>query len=509
MERLTGLDATFLYLETPTAHMHVAMTAIVDTSSMPEGYSFERFRDHIVSRFSRVPAFRRRLVEVPFQLHHPVWIEDPNFDIDYHVRRVAVPSPGGRRELADLAAQIASIPLHRDRPLWEVWVIEGLKQGRLAMVSKVHHAAIDGASGAEVMTELFDIEALPYDEPIEQTQPSEDVPSDLALMSYAMASKAKRSASLLTLIGQTAQSVANVVANRRDPEGQTGAAPLSAPRTPWSGAISPGRRVAFGRIPLGEVKQIKSALDATVNDVILAVCSGALRRYLEAHDVLPDEPLVAVCPVSVRTADEVGTGGNKVSGMFVSLASNVADPLIRVAAIAESTIGAKQEHNAVGARMLTEWGEYAAPRTFGLASRLYSSMGIADRHRPIHNLIISNVPGPPFQLYLAGAEVIATYPMGPIMEGCGLNVTVLSYRDSIDFGFMADREMVPDIWEMPRYIDEAFMELKEVVLGTQATSAPKQQAPAKKAPVKKAPAKKAPAKKAPAKKQARTRKTTA
>ncbi|MCL4163800.1 UNVERIFIED_CONTAM: hypothetical protein GTU68_021251, partial [Idotea baltica] len=326
MQRLSGLDATFLYLETPSAHMHVAMTGIYDTSTMPNGYSFEAFRDHVSSRFHSIPAFTRRLAEVPFKLHHPVWIEDPHFDVDYHIRRIAVPAPGGRRELAQIAAEIASVPLDRTRPLWEVWVIEGVKQNRIGFVAKVHHAAIDGASGAEIMTELYDLEPDPAPRPDIEPRVPDHVPTDLELVSYAMASKVRNGRQMPPLIGRTVQGIANVVNNRRDPEGAVGAAPLTAPRTPWNGTISPRRQVSFARLPLGEAKQIKDALGVKMNDVVLAVCSGTLRHYLLAHDALPEDPLVSVCPVSVRTEEEEGTGGNKVSGMFTSLATDVADP---------------------------------------------------------------------------------------------------------------------------------------------------------------------------------------
>lgn len=471
MQRLSGLDATFLYLETPSAHMHVAMTGIYDTSTMPDGYSFEAFRDHVASRFHSIPAFTRRLAEVPFKLHHPVWIEDPHFDVDYHIRRVAVPAPGGRRELAQMAAEIASVPLDRTRPLWEVWVIEGVKHGRVGFVAKVHHSAIDGASGAEIMTELYDLEPDPPPRPDPEPIEPDHVPTDLELVSYALASKVRNGRAMPPLIGRTVQGIANVINNRRDPEGAVGAAPLTAPRTPWNGTISPRRQVSFARLPLDEAKSIKDVLGVKINDIVLAVCSGTLRHYLIAHDALPDEPLISVCPVSVRTEEEEGTGGNRVSGMFTSLATDVSDVAERLEHIRQSTIGAKNEHNAVGARMLTDWGEFAAPRTFAMASRLYSSMNLPDLHRPIHNLVISNVPGPPFPLYLAGAELIAAYPMGPLMEGTGLNITVLSYRDAIDIGFMADQELIPDVWEFADYVDTAFDELRELAAATTADSA--------------------------------------
>jgi WS/DGAT/MGAT family acyltransferase len=482
MQRLSGMDATFLYLETPTSHMHVAMTGIYDTSTMPGGYSFDAIKEHIRSRLHLVPPFTRRLVEVPFQLHHPVWVEDPNFDLDYHVRRIGVPAPGGRRELGEIAAQIASVPLDRNRPLWEAWVIEGLKHDRVGFVCKVHHSAIDGAAGAEIMTALYDLEPTPPPRPEPEPPEPEHIPSDLELVSYAVRSRFGRLPGMVPLLGRTIQSINNVVANRRDPEGRVGAVPLTAPRTPWNAAIGPQRRVAFARIDLDEAKRLKDAYGVKLNDVVLAVVAGALRTYLLGRgDELPAEPLLAVCPVSVRHEDETDAGGNKVSAMFTSLATDIADPAQRLAQIAENTIGAKTEHNALGARMLTDWGEFAAPRTFGLASRLYSSMQLADRHRPIHNLVISNVPGPPFPLYLAGAELVAAYPMGPVMEGAGLNATVLSYRYSIDFGFMADRDLMPDVWDLAGAVGSAFEELK--------AAAPKRPpSKAKKAPAKRAPA---------------------
>jgi WS/DGAT/MGAT family acyltransferase len=461
MERLSGMDATFLYIETPAGHMHVAMVGIYDVSTMPGGYSFDRIKSHIAERLQVVPPFRRRLVEVPFQFHHPVWVEDPNFNLNYHVRRIGCPAPGGRRELGEVAAQIASIPLDRTRPLWEAWVIEGLKQDRVGFVVKVHHAAIDGASGAEIMTALYDLgpEAAPL-EPVEI--PTERIPNDAELVGYAAMSKLRRAKEAVPLIGRTVQSVANMVGRVRNPDEHHGAVPLTAPRTPFNHSIGPHRSVAFARVPLDETKAVKEALGVKVNDVVLALCSGTLRRYLELHGGIPEEPLVAVCPVSVRAEEELGTSGNKVSAMFASLATDVDDPGERLRTICDSTDGAKQDHNAIGARMLTDWAEWAAPKTFGLASRLYSSMNLADSHRVIHNLVISNVPGPPFPLYLAGAELVAAYPMGPIIDGAGLNITVLSYRDHVDIGFLADRDLVPDVWDLAALVQPAFDELKEL-----------------------------------------------
>ena len=476
MQRLTGLDATFLYSETPSQHMHVSMVGVFDTSTMRGGYSFAAVRDLIQSRLPQIPMFRRRLVEVPFRIHHPVWVEDPHFDLDFHVRRMAVPAPGTMRELTDLAGDFLSRPLDRSRPLWEMWIVEGLEEGRIGVLAKVHHSMIDGVTGAELMVHLFDLEPEPSAaaEPVEDTgddrQP-EHIPNDLELVAFAARSLARQPVRLVRTIPATVRSVVNIVSRRRG--GASGmATPFSAPRTPWNGAITPHRIVAVGTLSLDDVKAVKNHFGTTVNDVVLALCSGALRKYLLAHGATVDTPLVSVVPISVR-AEAAATGAdateglateagaNQVSAMFVSLATELADPTERLRAIARLTRGAKDEHNALGAAVLMNWAEFAAPGVFARAMRLYSTMNLADRHRPIHNVIISNVPGPPFPLYLAGSRLEVLAPLGPIMEGAGLNITVMSYIDRIDVGLIACRELIPDIWDLADDFSASMEELKK------------------------------------------------
>jgi diacylglycerol O-acyltransferase / wax synthase len=459
MERLSGLDASFLYLETPSHHMHVALTAVFDPSTMPGGYSFEAIKEFIASRLHLVPPFRRRVVEVPFRLGHPIWVEDPHFDLDFHIRRIGAPAPAGMAEVAELAGQLASTPLDRSRPLWELWVIEGLADGNVAVVTKMHHCAVDGVSGAELLVNLFDLEPTGRELDPPPAREPEEIPSELELIGHALASRVRRQLSVLPLLGSTTRTLNTLVRRHRDPGAIVGAVPLTAPRTSWNAAISPHRRVAFARVSLTDVKAVKNAAGCTVNDVILGVMAGTMRRYLEKRDELPAEPLVAVCPISVRTDDQTSETNNKVSAMFTALATQEPDPVERLRSISETTRGAKEDHNAIGATFLQDWAEFAAPTTFALASRLYSSLHLADRHRPIHNLIISNVPGPPFPLYYAGATLVAAYPMGPVMEGAGINVTVMSYMDNVDIGFMCDRELVPDASDLPGYVDEAMQEL--------------------------------------------------
>ncbi|HVA43633.1 MAG TPA: wax ester/triacylglycerol synthase family O-acyltransferase [Acidimicrobiales bacterium] len=463
MQRMTGLDAAFLYAETPSQHMHVALVGVFDTASMKGGYRFEAIKSLIEARLPRIPMFTRRLAQVPFRLHHPVLVEDPDFDIDFHVRRMAAPAPGSVRELCEMAGDFVSRPLDRSRPLWQMWVVEALEEGRIGILAKVHHSLIDGVTGAEVMVHLFDLEAEPAPEPVPETRAVERFPSDLELLTYAAGSMARQPARLASTLVGTARSIGGLARRRR--EGGSGmASPFSAPRTPWNGAITAHRAVAVGTLALEDIKAVKNAFGTTVNDVVLALCSGALRRYLADHGGLPEASLVSVVPVSVRSDDSSAPeGANQVSAMFVSLATDLENPADRLRAIAESTKGAKEEHHAMGADVLQNWAEFAAPGSFGRAMRLYSEMNLADRHRPIHNVIISNVPGPPFPLYMAGAKLAVMAPLGPIMEGAGLNVTVMSYMDRVDIGLIACRESIPDIWDLAEDFEVAMAELKKAV----------------------------------------------
>ena len=483
MERLSGLDSAFLSFETPSMHLHVAIAAVIDPSTMATPYTFDDLKAFVARRLMRDVAFRRRVVEVPFRLNHPLWVEDPHLDLDYHIRRHVLPAPGGPRELTDLTGAIVGVPLDRARPLWEIHVVEGLYDGNVALIGKIHHAAVDGVSGAELFIHLFDLTPHPPDEigteatgadsstaapgtgpdtsddPAAAPGPAERIPSDIEMVGHALLSQARRVVSLPGLLGRTVRTASHLVSRHRDPEATVGAVPLRAPRTPWSSAITPHRSVAFARVRLSDIKRVRAAFGVKVNDVVLAIVSGALRRYLIDRSTLPRDPLVGMCPVSVRTEDERGQPDNRVSGMFVHMRTDIADPAKQLRAIARATKGAKADHNAVGAKFIQNWAEQAAPSTFVLATRLYSRLNLADRHPPIYNLVVSNVPGPDFPLYLDGAELVATYPMGPIMEGAGLNVTVLSYLDNVDFGFLASAELVPDVWDMADVVDEVMADL--------------------------------------------------
>jgi diacylglycerol O-acyltransferase / wax synthase len=464
MERLSGLDSAFLSLETPSMHLHVASLSVVDTTTMRVPYDFDWLKDFMWRRLTHLETSRRRIVPVPFHLNHPIWVEDPNFDVEYHIRRHALPSPGGEAELAALAAEIIGTPLDRTRPLWEIHVIEGLaEEGCIGLVGKIHHCAVDGVSGAELFVHLFDLTADGDDiEPAEPIEP-ERIPSEIEMVTHAVWSQARRTLSLPGLLGRTARTASQLVQRHRNPDAVVGAVPLKAPRTLWNAAITPHRSVAFASVGLPDIKEIKNAFGVKVNDVVLAVVAVAARRYLEEHDAVPESPLVAMVPVSVRTEDERGRFDNRVSSMFVHLRTDIAEADDMLRAIAEATKGAKEDHNALGAKLLQNWAEHAAPATFALATRLYTRLDLVDRLPPIYNLIVSNVPGPPFDLYLAGARLAHAYPLGPISEGAGLNVTVLSHGDVVDFGFVACAELVPDLAVLAAHVDDAMSELRSRV----------------------------------------------
>ena len=459
MERLSGLDASFLYFETPNQHMHVLAVIEFDPATMPGGYSFENIVEMIRGRLHLAPPLRRRLARVPFNLNHPVWVEDPDFDLDYHVRRIGCPAPGTDRELAEMVGDFASRPLDRSRPLWELVVVEGLAHGKVAAMAKMHHCTIDGVSGANLMVHFFDL--APETEvklPPEDWKPDR-VPTDIELAGRGLAERSVRPLRLLKILPETVASVRRFVQARREHGGPGMAAPLTAPRTIYNSAITPHRQVAFAEISLDDVKAIKNAHGTTVNDVVQAICAGALRRHLRRYDEIPDKSLIAAVPVSVRDdADESG-GSNKVSALFSSLHTEMRDPIERLLAIHEGNKGAKEEHKAIGAKLLQDWGEFAAPTTFSLAVRIYTGTRLIQRGPVAVNLVISNVPGPPIPLYFAGAKLSGLYPLGPVLEGIALNVTVVSYMDRLYWGLIACREAVPGLWDLAEAIPVALDEL--------------------------------------------------
>jgi WS/DGAT/MGAT family acyltransferase len=482
---------------------------------------------------------RRRLVEVPFQLDHPYWIDDPDFDLTYHVRHIGLAPPGGADQLAEQVARIVGRRMDRSRPLWEAYVIEGLADGRWAMLTKTHHATIDGASGVLLLGMLTD-PAPDTPMPDHVDWAGEAVPSDRELLQRTMHNLAvnpvKGMRLSLRMVRNFAEaagvnSVSAVASQARDAlkSMALGGAidtpepvhrvriPLSpAPPTPFNRAVTPHRRFAMRSTALGNIKALKDATGCTVNDVVMAICSGALREYLLRHDALPEAPLRAMVPVSIRTGEEEDPWTNRVGGIIADLPTNCADPLERLRRCHEAMNEAKLQMDILPAEDIAELAQVAPPLAATAAMRLQSRLRLADRVNLPANVVISNVPGPRNALYFAGSKMTNYIPVSTIADDMGLNITVHSYLDRLDFGLIADRELVPDLWDLvDLHIDEIGVlfdatgaEWAEVQKapsmrrGAAKRSTAKRKALAKKTPAKKRSPRKAPAKKAPTKNEA-------
>lgn len=449
LQRLSGLDASFLYLETSTQPLHVCSILELDTSTIPGGYSFEQLREELSVRIAAIPSFREKLSNTFLNLDHPVWVEDEEFDVDRHVHRIGLPAPGGRVELAEICGHLASLPLDRRHPLWEMWAIEGLdgtdarKGGRLAVLTKVHHAAVDGVTGANLMSQLCSIEPdPPAPEPV-PVRGHEVNPLRIAL--GGLGRFASRPIDLATnVLPSTVTTVVDTV--RRAAGGRAMANPFAAPPSPFNGRITAHRNVAFAQLDLDDIKTVKDHFGVKVNDVVMALVSGVLRTYLLDRGQLPDSSLVAMIPVSVHDRSD-RPGRNQVSGMFSSLHTEIDDPAERLKAIAQANTVAKEHSSAIGATLLQDWSQFAGPAVFGVAMRVYARTRLTES-RPVHNLVVSNVPGPQVPLYFLGAEVEAMYPLGPIFHGAGLNITVMSLNGRLNVGLISCPELLPDLWDM-------------------------------------------------------------
>ena len=467
MEQLSGLDGAFLAMETRSVFGHVGSVCIVDAKSARSRLTLERFTKVIESRLPLVPLFRRRLVTVPFGLDHPYWIEDPDFDIEFHIRESAVPAPGNDRQLSEQVARLHARPLDRSRPLWEVYLITGLEGGRAAIYSKIHHAAIDGISGGDILTAVLDVSPEGRVLPEAGVFEGEKQPPPawmLGRSAFALARQplqAIRVATDLTRLIPGIPAIANVFGSPwplrlggNDSKDLLTQTAMRAPKTPFNAPLSPHRRWAFTDLPLAEVKSLRGVhgrAGLTVNDVVMTLCAGALRRWLELHEALPAAPLIAAVPVSVRTRDQKGSYGNRVSMMLAALPTNLPDPGERLGAMHEAMRAAKDQHGAIPASLLADVTQFALPALANQVWRLSARLRLFERVNPF-NLIVSNIPGPNVPLYFAGAELLAYYPVSALVDGQGLNITVMSYRGNLYFGLIACRELVPDLEVMAGYL---------------------------------------------------------
>jgi diacylglycerol O-acyltransferase / wax synthase len=450
MERMTGIDPMFIYSDTPETPMEIAYACIFDPATAEGGYSFERVTDLLTSRIPDLRPFRRRLMPVPLGLDHPRWVDDPDFDLDNHLHRTALPAPGGEAEFTALVAEVMGRPLTPGQPPWEMHVIEGLASGKIGLIAKVHHAVIDGVAGAQMLAQLLDFapEGRAVTAPCPPWVPSR-LPSQTQLVTDALPSFIKspvRALRAVREVGHTAVRLARcVVGDRIGPV----SLPFGAPAT-FESPVGARRAVAFAELEMAQVRVLKERFGSTINDVVLAVCSGALRTHLAAHGEEAESPLVAVVPVSVR-GDEHGAGpGNQLSAMFVPLSNDCKTPLERLRTVTAASASCKGQERAVGyGPMATLLADAIPPALARPVIQLGVRSGILRKLRA-GNLMISNVPGPDFPLYFAGMQLRGVYPLGPVVDGVALNVTVQSYRDSLFVGINAGASAVGDLPDLAR-----------------------------------------------------------
>jgi diacylglycerol O-acyltransferase / wax synthase len=498
VERMTGLDGAFLALESSTTHLHIVGVLVLEPRDETFEATFRRIRALIADRVELVRPFRMRLVAPALGLGHQGLVEDRGVDLDYHVRRAGLPRPGGRRELESLVADIASRPLDRSRPLWEMHLVDGLAGDGVVVVAKVHHAIIDGVAGTEVLATFFDL--VPDGVPASVTRldrrrgssagaaPHTDNDGDgwltgvgtgsgteLDQLRELLASVPGHVDAVLRSIGRTVQRARSTAAQRRVPSTPTATLPLTAPRTSVNRAISAYRRVALGDLAMDDVRRVRDVLGGTTNDVILATVAGSLRSFFARRGEKPDGALVALVPVSVRAGSRRGPPGgsgagspvegalgNQLSALLVTLPTTVDDPVDRLRDVRASAAAAKELDRTGGPDLLAGWAEALVPALASRASQAATDSRLFDRLRPVVNVVVSNVPGPDVPIYLAGSRLRTLYPIGPVVEGVGVNVTVISYLDRIHVGVQACFDLVPDVEVIARGIEDSLAELVRV-----------------------------------------------
>jgi diacylglycerol O-acyltransferase len=460
-DRLTAVDASFLAQEGPNAHMHIG--AVMVFEGPPP--AFEDFADHVRGRLHLVPRYRQKLAVPPLETGRPMWIDDTNFNLEYHLRHTALPEPGSEDQLRALAARIHSQQLDRTKPLWELWLVQGLADGRFALISKTHHAVVDGIAGVDLATVLFDMEPVPPPLPHEgEPWVPQPEPNAVALaargvrglirLPFSIAGRAVAAAThpteSLHAAREAVEGVAEVAWAGLNP----------APDTPLNVPIGPHRRFAMVRCELADFKLVKNAFGGTVNDVVLTTVAGGLRRWLQSRGVRTDGlELRALVPVSIRAVDERGDGGNRLAAMRGPLPVYIEDPVARLDAVRQAMDGLKESKQAVGAEVLAGVQNLAPPTILAQASRMNFSTRL-------FNLLVTNVPGPQFPLYALGRELQELFPVAFLPSNHALAVAIMSYNGGIDFGLLGDYDAMPDLDQFAVFLDESRQELVDAATAT-------------------------------------------
>jgi len=473
LKPLSGLDSLFLHLETPETPMHVASLHLFD---LPEGYRGDFHADlkhRVARRLHLVPLFRRRLHTLPLAIGNPFWVEEVDVDLDYHVRRVRLARPGTQAQLEACAARIHATLMDRDHPLWEVHVIEGLQSGQVGLYIRVHHAVLDGAAGMALAGALLDPTPEPRDVPPPRGKRAQaEPPGIVELARAALKHDVDQYTKLLRRLPDLVGMLAGAGKRPGDPSAEPARRSRAfGPRTPLNVSITGERRFAAVSLPLDEVKRVARAHDAKLNDVVLAICSGALRSYLSRHGGIPRQPLIAGMPFSLREAGNTDYS-TQVTMTLVNLATDIADPVQRLRAIRDAAGAIKSVAGRAKALIPTDTPSLGAPWLLGGLAALYERSKLADRLPPIMNVVISNIPGPVAPLYAAGARMRSYWPLSIVEHGVGLNITVVSYCGALDFGLVAARCAVPDVHPLARAIEEAHAELLGLTMEQGGRAAP-------------------------------------
>jgi diacylglycerol O-acyltransferase len=468
MQQVSGQDATFLYAESPTSPMHIATLTIVEGS-----IEFNDFKEIVASKLHLIPKFRKKLLNVPLNLDYPYWVDDPNFDIDLHINRLKLPDPANWKTLREMTSSIFSSPLDLRRPLWSIDFIEGLDEvsqvpkGSIAIVSKIHHVMIDGRSGVSIMSILFDKSEDDKNKKPSPPKPyePEPLPDEISLLIKSTYGFFKNPLKVPKLIGETAYSFLKVKMNsqlkiKRSSLKST----YATPKTIFNESVSPKRTWGTAILSFDRINTLRKIMDVSVNDLILAICAGAIRRYLEEREKLPVQPLVANVPISIRVKGEEHEMNNKISNMFVKIGTHIKNPIERLEFIYEQTSVGKSKHKAVGAKALSKMADAVPFGLANLAASLYSKYNIKEFHRPPFNVTITNVPGPQNLLYLKGHKVVGIFGLTPVLDGFGLIIAAFSYNGLVSITTTSDAKTMPDADKFSRYIRESANELEVLIL---------------------------------------------